>query len=130
VKSFFLACLMLIAAVSNGQAQLSDAQIVSRMRERPAFPQEARPVQCANKPAFVAGATVGGALVGWFGFLTLGLGLMAADHGEVYQRSQRRWMLGGAAVVGGAALVQSITHDCLVVPPRRERRDSGALQGK
>jgi hypothetical protein len=121
MKSLLLGCLILIAAAMPARAQLSAAGVVARFRER-AQAAEVRHEECVNKPVYVVAMTAGGAVAGWFAFLTVGLGLFASDHGEVYQRSRRRFMLGGAAIGAGVALYQSVTMDCIPLRGPAPRR--------
>jgi len=115
MKRYMAVVLIALSMAGNAQAQLSDAQVVARLRQRP---QATRERSCENKPVHVVMMTVLGAVAGWMGFMTVGLGLFADDHGSVYQRDRRYFMIGGALVGAGVGLYQVATNDCVVTPRR------------
>jgi hypothetical protein len=73
------------------------------------------PNSCPGKRiAMTAMGPIGGAVGGFIGF-TFGIGVLADDHGEVYQNYRRRWMLYGAAIGTGVGLFRALTSSCDVL---------------
>ena len=65
------------------------------------------------------------AFMGWFFFMFgPGFGILASDHGPVFQRLKSRWVRGGAIVGAAYGLYKVLVSDCyeLKHPPQREPR--------
>ena len=115
MKKLILCLLLLGGQAPAVQAQLSDAQVVARLRQRAPATRERH---CENKAVHVVMMSVIGAVAGWAAFMTVGLGIFADDHGSVYTRNRREFMIGGALVGAAVGLYQVATNDCLVTPRR------------